>query len=263
MTVPETYDATCRRANAQDSDEVLTSAVRAGGTDAFEHLWHRHEPAARAVARSIAPAARTEDLVSEAFTRVLKVLRKGRGPTSNFRAYLLTTLRSVNIDHARRYDMRVKAIGLGTDLEPIVGVTNDPDTFDALLALRAWASLGESDRVVLWSREVDGFSLAETALAASVTQNTVAMHACRARERLREAFLREHLQASTRIECRKHRHRLVAYSRSTLCDAKRACLQAHLAQCGACSVAMIEVIEVNRRLKAAVGRSTPMRQGPD
>ena len=72
------------------SDAELISAVRGGDVDAYGTLFERHVEAARRLARQLVPAGDAEDLVSEAFVKVLGVLQRGGGPDVAFRAYLLT-----------------------------------------------------------------------------------------------------------------------------------------------------------------------------
>src|SRR5437763_15693743 len=90
------------------SDPELIASVRGGSPDAYRALYQRHVPAAFRLAHQLAgSAAEAEDLVADAFARVLDALRAGRGPDSAFRAYLLTALRHVAYDKARR-DRRVQ-----------------------------------------------------------------------------------------------------------------------------------------------------------
>lgn len=85
------------------SDAELIDAVRSGQVDAFGSLYERHVSAAYNLAMQLARSrAESDDLVSEAFARVLDTLRAGRGPDSAFRAYLLTALRHVAYDKTRR-----------------------------------------------------------------------------------------------------------------------------------------------------------------
>ncbi|HEY3607597.1 MAG TPA: sigma-70 family RNA polymerase sigma factor, partial [Pseudonocardiaceae bacterium] len=85
------------------SDAELIDAVRGGQVEAFGSLYERHVSAAYNLARQLARSrAESDDLVSEAFARVLDTLRAGRGPDSAFRAYLLTSLRHVAYDKTRR-----------------------------------------------------------------------------------------------------------------------------------------------------------------
>ena len=102
------------------SDAELIALLRGRGADhdstaAFATLSARHEHAAKALARQLARSpADADDLVAGAFTRMLEVLRAGRGPTEAFRAYLLTSVRHLAYDRTRaerrldRHDLRVE-----------------------------------------------------------------------------------------------------------------------------------------------------------
>ena len=77
------------------SDAELITSSRAGSDAAFAVLYNRHAAAARSAARSLgASRADVDDLVSEAFTRVLSALRRGAGPEVAFRPYLMTCVRN-------------------------------------------------------------------------------------------------------------------------------------------------------------------------
>src|SRR6202034_3516226 len=84
------------------SDAELITASRASGSDAYAVLYQRHVVAARGLARQLVRGrAEAEDIVAEAFARVLAQLKRGRGPDTAFRAYLLTTVRRVAYDRLR------------------------------------------------------------------------------------------------------------------------------------------------------------------
>ncbi len=83
------------------SDAELISAVRSGDTDAYGELFTRHVEAARRLARQLVSAGDVDDLVSEAFAKVLVVLQRGGGPDLAFRAYLLTAVRRLHVDRIR------------------------------------------------------------------------------------------------------------------------------------------------------------------
>jgi hypothetical protein len=74
-----------------------------GDARAFGVLYARHLMAARRLATTfVAASAEREDLVAEAFTRMLRALRVGHGPTEEFRPYLLVTLRNTVISRFQR-----------------------------------------------------------------------------------------------------------------------------------------------------------------
>src|SRR6202000_1186561 len=84
-------------------DAQLIEAVRHGDVAAYGDLYVQHLGPARSLARQLArTTADGDDLVSEAFIRVLHALRAGGGPNSAIRAYLLTALRHVAYDRTRK-----------------------------------------------------------------------------------------------------------------------------------------------------------------
>ena len=76
----------------------------AGEVRSYEDLYVEHAPNARRLALSIVPADVADDIVAEAFARVLAAIRAGGGPDHAFRAYLLTAVRHLAHDwqQARR-----------------------------------------------------------------------------------------------------------------------------------------------------------------
>src|SRR5882724_1695374 len=87
----------------EPSDADLIESVRNGVISAYGSLYERHVRAAYNLARQLARSpAEADDLVAEAFAKVLDTLRAGRGPDLAFRAYLLTALRHTAYDKTRR-----------------------------------------------------------------------------------------------------------------------------------------------------------------
>ena len=82
-------------------DAELIAAVRGGDNEAYGLLFERHVEAARRLARQLVRGSDADDLVSEAFAKVLTVLQRGDGPDLAFRAYLLTAVRRLHIDKMR------------------------------------------------------------------------------------------------------------------------------------------------------------------
>jgi RNA polymerase sigma factor (sigma-70 family) len=125
------------------ADAELISAVRGGDADAYGELFERHVVAARRLARQLVPPADAEDLVSEAFAKVLSLLQRGSGPDVAFRAYLLTAIRRLHVDRIRA-NARVQPTD---DLEPFDPGVPFRDTavegFENAAAAKAFASLPE------------------------------------------------------------------------------------------------------------------------
>ena len=89
-----------RELESSEDSELLASA-REGNDAAFGELYRRHVGAGRAAARSLTRSSvDAEDAVSEAFARVLAVMRRGGGPEIALRPYLMTVVRNVCYDRA-------------------------------------------------------------------------------------------------------------------------------------------------------------------
>lgn len=98
-------------------DPELIAAVRGGDLDAHGELFVRHADAARRLARRLGYAADADDLVADAFERVLMVLRRGVGPDVAFRPSLLTSVRRLHVDRVRALAKVVPTDDL-TSLDP-------------------------------------------------------------------------------------------------------------------------------------------------
>lgn len=77
------------------ADLELLARVRAGEPAAFGELWSRYQGWAHHVARQATSRFDAEDIVQEAFAKVLTSLRNGNGPRTGFSHYLRTTIRNV------------------------------------------------------------------------------------------------------------------------------------------------------------------------
>jgi RNA polymerase sigma factor (sigma-70 family) len=246
------------------SDRELIDAVRAGDESAYAELWHRHRRAAVRLARQVAPPSDVDDVVSESFLRVHRAIAHGGGPEAAFRPYLLSTLRRVGIDTGRSYYTRVELTREDRDLER----EHAPAADDAVLdnaensaAWRAWASLPEETRSLLWHLVIEEETPAALAPVLGTSANGVASRAKRAREKLRQAFLEQHVLAADNEICAEVRRKLPRYVREALTERDRRCVDDHLAGCAACSQALREMADVNFALRSAV--APVVLGGPD
>jgi len=229
-------------------DAELISAVRGGDIDAYGDLFARHVDSARRLARQLAGPADADDLVSDAFTKVLTVLQRGGGPDLAFRAYLLTAVRRLHVDKIRA----------GSRLRPVDDLTPfDPglpfhDTavegFENAAAARAFASLPERWQMVLWHTEVEQQKPADIAPLLGMSANSVSALAYRAREGLRQAFLSQHATDPDDVDCAWARDHMGAYVRGGLSRRDATKVDDHLAACRACAAVYLELTEVNSGL---------------
>jgi RNA polymerase sigma factor (sigma-70 family) len=242
-------------AGSERSDAELLAAVRAGDQAAYGVLWTRHEGAARNLARQLARANDIDELVSESFYRVLRAITTGGGPDGAFRAYLLSTLRRVNIDTGRSYYQRVTLTEDDRDLEiehadSAADVAMEQNEQSA--AWRAWASLPESTRTLLWHLVIEEETPAQIASLLGTSPNGVSSRAVRAKERLRQAFLQQHVLDADSERCDWTRRRLGEYVRHALSNRDLAAVEDHLSGCERCTAAAAEVGDVNQTLRVMV-----------
>ncbi|MFT4288904.1 sigma-70 family RNA polymerase sigma factor [Nocardioides sp.] len=250
------------------SDPDLIARTRAGDTEAYSTLFERHREAAARLARQLARGeSDADDLVAEAFTRVLSQLREGKGPDVAFRAYLLTTLRHV---HFRRHNAE-KRVAPTDDLQVLdQPVTHDDpviSSFDNAAAGRAFGSLPERWQMILWHLEVEGQRPAEVAELLGMKPNAVSALAYRAREALRQAYLLQHIADAENKTCVTVLDLLPAYVRGKLGRREKEKVRRHLPDCASCSTALAELTDMNSHLSAFLApvilgaAATPYLQG--
>lgn len=235
---------------AGSSDAELITAVRDGDTAAFGDLFERHRIAATRLARQLIAGPDADDLVSDAFTKVLTVLQDGRGPDVAFRAYLLTAIRRLHIDRIRA-NKRVRVTDDEAELDtPVEFFDAASAGFEQGAAANAFASLPERWQLVLWHLDVEGQKPADVAPLLGMSANSVSALAYRAREGLRQAFLQHHLSDTGEESCRWTTERLGAHIRKGLSNRDSLKVEDHLDGCRRCMGIYLELVEVNSSLGA-------------
>jgi RNA polymerase sigma factor (sigma-70 family) len=235
------------------SDAELILSVRGGDVSAYGDLFARHRDAATRLARQLVPGPDADDLVSEAFAKVLNVLLAGGGPDVAFRAYLLTAVRRLNVDKFRATSRATPT----DDLTPYENPEPFADTviagFEGGAAAKAYASLPERWQLVLWHLEVEGQKPAEVAPLLGMSANSVSALAYRAREGLRQAYLQMHTADLVDPDCQWTHTKLGAYVRKGLSRRDVQKVETHLDGCRKCTAMYLELDEVNSSLAALLG----------
>jgi RNA polymerase sigma factor (sigma-70 family) len=215
------------------TDAELIARTRAGDMLAYDELYRRHIDGANRVARVVtASTEEAQDVVSEAFMRVLDRLQHGGGPEGELSPYLNTIVRRLAIDRYRAS----RRLPAEPTLFEVMPVSDDPiaHSTDRDLVRRAFETLPDRWQQVLWHTEIEGRSPASLAPTLGSTPNAVAALAYRAREGLRQAYLSVHLSADIPEECRPAVPKLAAYVRSTLSPREDHWVAAHLESCQHC-----------------------------
>lgn len=237
-----------RSSRASASDEQLILDASAGDNAAFAELWHRHSDAARRSAWHFRAVADPDDLVAEAYTRILGAVRGGKGPSGAFRPYLFVTIRNlVN---------RMSDAPTDEQIDDVDQLSSDPTHADpAILALdrtltaRAFRSLTERWQSVLWYTEVEAMGPAEVGPLLGLGANSTAALAYRAREGLRIAWLQAHVDDETASEeCRWMLSQMGVYAAGGLSARDQRRAKAHLAGCARCGIVSEEIDDIGSKL---------------
>ncbi|KNB49288.1 sigma-70 family RNA polymerase sigma factor [Streptomyces caatingaensis] len=252
------------------SDAELIARLRDGedpGADSYALLYRRHADAVRGYARSCCRDVHTaEDLTNEVFASTLQAVRRGAGPDTAVRAYLLTTVRRVAAAWAKTArrehlvedfaDFAVAAASAadGGDDDASGAEVHAMRQAETSLAVQAFRSLPERWQMVLWHTTVEEESPSQVAPLLGLTANATAVLAHRAREGLRQAYLQAHVSTSLTSagSCAQYADRLGAYARGGLRMRAERGLRKHLAECARCRTAALELADVNARLRAVL-----------
>jgi RNA polymerase sigma factor (sigma-70 family) len=220
------------------TERDLIVRARSGDHDAIARLYREHRPLAMQIANRLCRPADVDDVVAEAFTKVLDQIDRGAGPQVSFRAYLVSAVRSAAADIGRR-NVR---LDWSTDVEQAAaaGPTNAADlpggdmlTESSVLA-EAVSRLPSRWQLVVWWTVVERRSLAEVGDALGINANAAAALAFRAREGLRDAYLALHVPTTSDEPCARLRQSFPALLRSRLGAELTVEVQSHLTVCPAC-----------------------------
>lgn len=232
------------------SDAELLDLVRGGDETAFTELYARHRAVAQRMAMLYCDPGEADDLVNVAFEKVLGALRRGRGPTGAFRAYLFVTLRRLAAEQAER----PKEHPIDVIPEPVAALATTPglDAAEREMITHAFDSLPDRWQAVLWHTAVEGRHPRDLSSFLGMSANAVSALAYRAREKLRQAYLQAHLQAAPHPQCEPHRSCLGAYVRDGQSRRERRATHQHVEECASCQALVAELSDVNRLLARAV-----------
>ena len=244
-------------------DDMATLPVGDVAGRTYEELYVEHAPVARRVALSMVPRDVADNIVAEAFTRVLGAIRAGGGPGLAFRAYLLTAVRNTAYDWLRA-SRRTTVTG---DLDQVLAdrvpaenmglaqLSRGPEAeaeaqAEARLVAAAFGRLPTRWRAVLWQLEVEGMAPAAIAPMFGLSANGVSALAVRAREGLRQAYLQQHIGRNIPVSCQSYAAALGAEARGQLSQRRRSVVHEHLQHCTGCRALASELTELNSRLGA-------------
>lgn len=242
------------------ADSELLALTRSGESEAFSILYERHVAAARHLAYQVAATPRLADeVVAEAFRRMLDVAGRGGGPSSAVRSYVLTAVRRVCYE--RQHGARAQPPEDGATLPDPDQLLVDPAFagLETALIARAYQSLPERSRAVLWHTEIEQDPPGAVAPLLGVTRNGVVALRRRVMDDLRQAYVQMHTSLITQPGCRPVAERLGAFDRRSLSARDAALVSEHLARCEGCQVVHAELADITATLRGVVA---PLVLGP-
>ncbi|MEV6150678.1 sigma-70 family RNA polymerase sigma factor [Nonomuraea sp. NPDC052129] len=127
------------------------------------------------------------------------------------------------------------------------------------LIAKAFLSLPERWRAVLWHTEVEHLPPADVAPLLGLSANGVTDLARRALAGLRQAYLQTHLAAPPPHTCRLALGRMSRYVRGVLARRDSKAVDEHVSGCPECRAVLLELTDVSRGLRVIIG---PLITGP-
>ena len=235
------------------SDQRLIDQVRHGDMDAFGLLWKRWRAAGFACALKIAPRQDAEDLVSEAFAKILKTIKKGGGPTGGFRPYLYTTIRNLAMDKRERGHREIAgledaSIGVSTTESEVFG------RLDAERITRVFYAMEPRQRELLWLSDVEDLSLKEMAEKTGLKPNNVGVIVHRARKSFVALWIESHVADNPQLEGEhawvlgRIGDQLTGRGNVNVRDR----VEKHLKECETCAALVTEVADVSKSFRSLI-----------
>ena len=121
---------------------------------------------------------------------------------------------------------------------------------EANLVSRAFASLSDRWKHVLWQTDIEGRTPRELADELELAPTAVAALAFRAREGLADAYLAAHVTYRPTAQCDREPSELARYVRNRMRAKEQVTFRAHLDQCHRCMEAIEELRVVSRPLRS-------------
>ncbi|MBC9927403.1 sigma-70 family RNA polymerase sigma factor [Leucobacter sp. cx-169] len=233
------------------SDMELVVFTRSGVDEAYAELWRRHSGAIMAAARTFT-GFDPEDVMQEAFTRILTQLRDGQGPDTAFLPYALYAARNIASNMScKRANCEVTGEESETFENAGLIACDDVDrSFENSLTLTAFKSLPTRWQEVLWYRDVEDFSVKACSDVMGIQENATSALLKRAREGFKQAWITANLSPGRVLdaECRWVIERLAKHTRGRAPAGTGARIEAHLSECRRCAIVAEESNDMHRRL---------------
>ncbi|SDL01636.1 sigma-70 family RNA polymerase sigma factor [Streptomyces indicus] len=240
----------------------MTDGYNGGNAVAYARVYEEQQPHLVAYARSLTGNPwLAEDVVAEAHFRVWRRLSAGH-EIDNVAAYLTRTVRNLamTVGSAAARETPVEPEQAGADvIEPVsvsfTGSAADPSARVSQIDLlrRVLGQLPERWVKALWLAEAEDLPLDVIGRRIGAGRGATAVLLHRAREGMRQAFLRAHPGTPQDPACEVHWERIPALIRDAAAPRHAAALRAHLDACEDCRSRYLLLARANHHLGALVG----------
>ncbi|MFC4222700.1 sigma-70 family RNA polymerase sigma factor [Lysinibacter cavernae] len=241
-----------------ETDAQLLEDYRAGDESAMTALYSRYYAMAIShTYRFVGTKAEAEDIVSEAFAKVMQAIRNGKGPTASLWWYLVTAMKSVALTPRRGPEA-----AMAVDSEMLELLSGDeqsgPESRDEHPALMtAFRALPQRWQEVMWYRDVEGLSMKEAGEAMRISSSALGALHTRARQRFRVEYVRASAGEFSAEACQPFYSQLPEYLDAPAGDPAFADLEAHLASCEACAEGSVALTHISERFLRGAAASAP------
>ncbi|MCQ4212779.1 sigma factor, partial [Streptomyces longispororuber] len=223
---------------------------------AYARIYEAEQPRLVAYARSLTGNPwLADDLVAEAHFKVWRRLSGGHA-IDNVAAYLTTTVRHLAAT-AGRGAARETPLDPHAGVEPVQVAYDDQDpaarASSVDLLTRVLGQLPERWVKALWLAEAEGQPLEAVGKGIGAGSGATAVLLHRAREGMRQAFLRAHPGTPESAACEAHWDRMPAHVRGSASARQSEKLLAHVDTCDDCRGRLAVLLRANVRLPALVG----------
>jgi DNA-directed RNA polymerase specialized sigma24 family protein len=227
------------------SDADLIQAARDSSPTALAVLRRRHEPAVlEYLRRAGKPDTDVDALCDDVFARAEGDLAAGRGPTNAFRAYVLSTARTVVESRTRKG----RAEALAADAAPGWLAQPGDEATVRDRSGRAFASLPERWQMVLWHAAVETTPASELGPMLGAQALGIDALVYRAREGFRQAYVADYLEREAEPECREIGQWLLGHVRGDLSRRVAPEVADHVGGCKRCRAIVAELKDVRRTI---------------
>lgn len=216
-------------------DAALIERYRSGDATAAHELYCLYYGDAFGVAYGATKNVdSSEEIASEALTKTLEIIRRGKGPTNDFKLYQRTVVRNLATDWYHEQQQVSGSDPFDELNHQAVG-----DIADSIMArnsdiIEAFKTLPVRSQHVLYLRAVEHLNLSEVARLLNLRADQASRMYYRARHELRVAYLLRLATADRAVACEIYRELLVKSLIGTLGAPRQKRLDEHLEACGDC-----------------------------